>query len=100
VSRDAFGSAAENRFAATSDVNLLLVLRAFTPERIARLRDALLAAEAVIKLRVMFLLESEVASAAEFFAHKFHDILRRHRTIFGEDVLATLKVPRRAEISG
>ena len=98
VSAVLFGSAAEGRLAATSDVNLLLVLRDFAPDRIGRMRDALLTAEAAIKLRVMFLLESEVTSATEFFAQKFADILRRHRTIFGADVLAALKVPRRAEI--
>jgi len=98
VSAVLFGSAAEGRLALTSDVNLLLVLRDFAPDRIGRMRDALLNAEAAIKLRVMFLLESEVASAAELFGQKFADILRRHRTIFGKDVLATLKVPRNSEI--
>ena len=98
VSAVLFGSAAEGRLGPSSDVNLLLVLRTFAPDRIGRMRDALLTAEAAIKLRVMFLLESEVAHAAEFFAQKFADILRRHRTICGEDVLANLKVPRRAEI--
>jgi predicted nucleotidyltransferase len=98
VSAVLFGSAAEGRLGPASDVNLLLVLRSFAPDRIGRMRDALLTAEAAVKLRVMFLLESEVTSAAEFFAQKFADILRRHRTIFGEDVLAALKVPRHAEI--
>ncbi len=98
VSAVLFGSAAEGRLGPTSDVNLLLVLRSFAPDRVARIRDALLNAEAAIKLRVMFLLESEVASAAELFGQKFADILRRHRTVFGKDVLATLRVPRNAEI--
>jgi predicted nucleotidyltransferase len=98
VSAVLFGSAADGRLGPTSDVNLLLVLRGFAPDRIGRMRDALLTAEAAIKLRVMFLLESEVTSAAEFFAQKFADILRRHRTIYGQDVLTALKVPRHAEI--
>jgi predicted nucleotidyltransferase len=98
VSAVLFGSAADGRLAPTSDVNLLLVLRAFSPEKMARLRDALLAAEAAIKLRVMFLLEDELSSAAEFFAQKFADILRRHRTVLGKDVLASLAIPRHAEI--
>jgi hypothetical protein len=62
------------------------------------LRDALLTAEAAIKLRVMFLLEDELSSAAEFFAQKFADILRRHRVLFGEDLVAALTIPRGAEI--
>jgi predicted nucleotidyltransferase len=98
VSAVLFGSAAEGRLAPASDVNLMLVLRSFTPDRIGAMRDALLNAEAAIKLRVMFVLESEVTSAAELFGQKFADILRRHRTIFGTNVLATLKVPRSAEI--
>jgi predicted nucleotidyltransferase len=98
VSAVLFGSAADGRLAQTSDVNLLLVLRAFAPEKMTRLRDALLAAEAAIKLRVMFLLEHELSSAAELFAQKFADILRRHRIVLGKDVLASLAIPRHAEI--
>jgi predicted nucleotidyltransferase len=98
VSAVVFGSAAEGKLGPSSDVNLLLVLRAFAPERIARMRDAFLAAEAAIKLRVMFLLEDEVSLAAEFFAQKFADILRRHRTVLGKDLLGSLRVSRRAEV--
>jgi predicted nucleotidyltransferase len=93
-----YGSAADGKLGPASDVNLILVLRSFDPARVGRMRDAFLSAEAAIKLRVMFLLASEVPAAAEFFAQKFSDILRRHRTIFGADVLASLQVSRRAEI--
>jgi predicted nucleotidyltransferase len=93
-----FGSAAEGRLGPSSDTNLLLVLRTFTPEKIVQLRDAFLAAEAAIKLRAMFVLEDELQSAAELFAQKFADILRRHRLVFGQDVLATLKIAREAEV--
>jgi uncharacterized protein (UPF0276 family) len=44
---------------------LLLVLGAFAPDRVARMRDAFLTAEAAIKLRAMFLLENELPTAAE-----------------------------------
>ena len=98
VSAVLFGSAVDGRLAPTSDVNLLLVLAAFAPETIARLRDALLKAEAAINLRVMFLLERELPSAAEFFAQKFADIRRRHRILLGKDALASLAIPRSAEI--
>jgi predicted nucleotidyltransferase len=93
-----FGSAAEGKLGPTSDVNLLVVLRTFTPDQVARARDGLLAAEAAIKLRAMFVLDSELPSAANMFAQKFADILRRHRVIFGRDVLSSLKVARQAEI--
>jgi predicted nucleotidyltransferase len=98
VSAVLFGSAVDGTLGPTSDVNLLLVLRAFSSDRIERLRDELLTAEAAIKLRVMFLLEDEIPAAVEFFAQKFADILRRHRVVFGKDVFASLTVPRRAEI--
>src|SRR5262245_23422260 len=83
VSAVLFGSAAENRLTATSDVNLILVLRGFDAERLGALGDALLAAEAAIQLKVMFLVESEIPSAVECFAQKFADILRRHRVVYG-----------------
>jgi predicted nucleotidyltransferase len=98
VSAVLFGSAADATLGPTSDINLLLVLRGFAPDRVGRLREALLTAEAAIKLRVMFLREAEIASAVEFFAQKFADILRRHRVVFGKDVFATLTVPRNAEV--
>lgn len=93
-----FGSAAEGRLKATSDVNLILVLRAFEAEKLGQLGDPLLAAEAAIQLRVMFLLESEIPAAVECFAQKFADILRRHRVIFGRQVFAATQVPRAPEI--
>jgi predicted nucleotidyltransferase len=98
VSAVLFGSAADGRMKATSDVNLILVLGRFDPEKLARLSDALLTAEAAIQLHVMFLLESEIQAAVECFAQKFADILRRHRVIFGKDVFADTVVPRGAEI--
>jgi predicted nucleotidyltransferase len=98
VSAVVFGSAAEGQLGPSSDVNLLLVLRVFAPDKVVQMRDALLTAEAAIKLRVMFVLEDEVSTAAEFFAQKFADILRRHRTVLGKDVLASLVLKRPAEI--
>ena len=93
-----FGSAADNKLTAQSDVNVLVVLRAFDPAAMAQLRDQYLGAEAAITLRAMFLLESELSSAAELFGQKFADIARRHRIIFGQDVISKLDVPRAARI--
>ena len=98
VSAVLFGGAAEGRLGPTSDVNLLLVLRRFAPEKVVQLRDAFLAAEAAIKLRAMFVLEDELRSAAELFAQKFANILRRHRVVFGQDLLQPLRIPREAEV--
>src|SRR5947208_706963 len=72
-----FGSAAEGRMRASSDVNLLLVLARFEPERIDRIREPLRLAHATIRLEAMVILESELNEAAEAFAVKFADIRAR-----------------------
>ena len=93
-----FGSAAESRLRATSDVNVIFVLSAFERARIDPLRQALRSAEAAIKLAAMFIVESELPAAAEAFAGKFSDILRRRRVLFGEDPFTGIVVPRAAAI--
>ena len=55
-----FGSAAEGALRATSDVNLVLVLRAFVPAEAERLRGAFRVAHAALELRAMFLLGDEL----------------------------------------
>jgi predicted nucleotidyltransferase len=92
----AFLTAARNDLAA--DLISAVLFGSAAEGKIRRLRDAFLTAEAAIKLRVMFVLEDELASAAELFAQKFADMLRRHRTIFGKDVLGSLKVARQSEV--
>lgn len=87
-----FGSAAEDALRATSDVNVIVVLHRFESERIDALREALIKARVAIRLEVMFLLESELATASEAFAVKFADIQHRRRVLLGDDVFATLTV--------
>lgn len=93
-----FGSAAEGRLRASSDVNLILVLKQFVPSRIDALRESLRLAHAGAQLEVMFLLESEIPMAAEAFAVKFADILDRHRVVYGPDPFAHLEVSRPATL--
>lgn len=85
-----FGSAAEGRLRATSDVNVILVLTAFEAARADRLREAYRVAEAAIRLQAMFLLSSEVEGAASAYAAKFDDVLRRRRVLHGDDPFAAL----------
>src|SRR5438067_66390 len=85
-----FGSAAEGRMRATSDVNLILVLARFDRRSIDALREALRTAHALIRLEVMLILEAEVPAAAEAFAVKFADIRERHRLLHGKDLFAGL----------
>jgi predicted nucleotidyltransferase len=94
-----FGSAAENRMRATSDVNVVVVLSAFDHARVTALRPALERAHAAIRLEILWLLATEVTAAAEAFAVKFTDIARRHRTLHGPDPFAGLTVSRQATIA-
>jgi predicted nucleotidyltransferase len=96
VSLVLFGSAAEGRMRATSDVNVIVVLRRFAPERIDAVREPVRLAHAAIKLEAMFILESEIGEAAESFAVKFGDMVARHRVLCGRDVLAGLAPSRDA----
>ena len=93
-----YGSAAEGKMGPASDVNVMLVLKTFTREAAGRIRDPFLAGEAAIKLRVMFIREDELGQAAELFGQKFADIRRRHRILFGKDVVSGISIPRPAEI--
>jgi predicted nucleotidyltransferase len=98
VSVTLFGSAAEGRLRATSDVNVAVVARSFTRDDAVRLREPLTVAHAAIELRAMLLREDEVAAAAEAFAAKFADIRRRRFVLAGADAFAGVVVPRGAEI--
>lgn len=94
-----FGSAAEGRLRATSDVNLILVLRAFEGAAADKLREPLRVARAAVRVIPMFLLEEEIPAAAEAFAAKFTDIRHRRRVLFGDDPFASLSIPRPAVIA-
>ena len=87
-----FGSAAEGRLRANSDVNVLMLLRAFDPAQIDFLREPLRLAHSAARVEVMFLLENELSVASELFAVKFNDICNRHRVLFGNDPLIGLKI--------
>jgi predicted nucleotidyltransferase len=93
-----FGSAAEDKLRATSDVNVIVVLRSFDPAKSRALTEPLSLARAAIRLRAMFLLESEVRDAARLFAVKFADIRRRHRVMWGSDPFSSIEVDRRAAV--
>jgi predicted nucleotidyltransferase len=93
-----YGSAAEGQMRTTSDVNLLLVLDRFDFTAAERLSDSLRLAEAAVGLKVMFLLETEVADAATAFALKFSDIHERHIVLFGRDPFGVVAIPREAKI--
>jgi predicted nucleotidyltransferase len=94
-----FGSAAEGRLRATSDVNVLVVLKAWTPASLDALADPLRNAHAAIALSASFVLQDELPAAMEAFAMKYADVLRRHRMLSGPDPFAGLTIARPAEIN-
>jgi predicted nucleotidyltransferase len=93
-----YGSAAEGKLRATSDVNLVLVLSAFEQSKADPLRAPLRLAHAAIQLRAMFLLKEEIPAAARSFASKFADIIRRRVILYGDDPFSSLAIPRDIQI--
>ena len=93
-----YGSAAEGKLRATSDVNLVLVLSSFELAKADPLRAPLRLAQAAIQLRPMFLLKEEIPAAARSFASKFADIFRRRVILHGDDPFAAISIPREIEL--
>ncbi|HYH07245.1 MAG TPA: nucleotidyltransferase domain-containing protein [Thermoanaerobaculia bacterium] len=92
-----YGSAAEGRMRATSDVNLLFVLTRF--EHVDAFREPYRFAQAAANVTAMFILESELDAAAQAFAQKFADIGRRHTVLYGDDVVANITISRGALVT-
>jgi len=86
-----FGSAATGDMRATSDVNLMLVLKRFDISAADRLREPMRLTHAAVELNAMFVLEDELPSAIDAFAVKFYDIIARHRLLYGNDPFINLK---------
>lgn len=93
-----YGSGAEGRLRATSDVNLILVLTEFTPGTADALREPLRVGQAAARLAVMFLLESEVSAAVEAYPVKYADIVHRHRILYGGNPFEGLSISRSASV--
>jgi hypothetical protein len=90
-----YGSAAEGRLRATSDVNVLFVLTRFDAA-VDAFREPFRTAQAAANVTAMFLLEEELPAASQAFAQKFADIERRHTVLYGDDVMARMDIPRDA----
>jgi predicted nucleotidyltransferase len=91
-----YGSAAEGRLRATSDVNLLFVLRKFASTNVDTFREPFRFSRAAANITAMFLLENEIEAAAGEFAQKFADIQRRHVVLVGRDPFEGLNISRDA----
>jgi predicted nucleotidyltransferase len=89
-----FGSAAEGRMRASSDVNLLVVLHRWDANRLNDIVEVIQTAAAAIELHPLFVLHAELPLAAESFAVKFEDIAHRRVVLHGEDPFRDLVIPR------
>lgn len=89
-----YGSAAEGRLRPASDVNVIFVLNRFDASRVEALGDPVRVAQAAIRLAPMVMLREEIPHAADAFAVKFADIVRRHRVLHGSDPFADLVIAR------
>jgi len=87
-----FGSAAEGRLRATSDVNVLMMFTRIDLENVEKWRAAVESLAAAIDLKPLIILEDEIAAAAEAFAVKYFDIMHRRRVLHGSDPFDSLKI--------
>lgn len=87
-----FGSGAEGRLRATSDLNLLMVLEELPPQILEAMREPMRLMETLHRARFMLLLREELPTVLEAFPDKFMDILRRHQVLSGPDPFEGLKI--------
>jgi predicted nucleotidyltransferase len=88
-----FGSAAENRLRARSDVNLVVVLERVEQAALDAFREPLRAAHAAIRAEVMILTRAELQAAAQLYPVKYSDMRARHRVLTGSDPFERLEIP-------
>jgi hypothetical protein len=91
-----YGSAAEGRMRASSDVNLLFILSKFDAQQANPFREQFRFAQSAIQLTAMFLLQDEIPAAEDAFAQKFADIRRRHVILYGENPFPQQAIARDA----
>src|SRR5262245_3024386 len=87
-----FGSAAEGRMRAHSDVNLMAVLERANATALEKLSLDYRAAHAAARVNCMFIRRDEVPAALKSFAVKFEDIAHRRQILLGSDPFAGLSM--------
>ena len=97
-----YGSAASgDHHSGFSDVNVLCVLKDITPRELADTAPVIRWWREQGNPTPLLLARHEVETSTDCFAIEFHDIRAQHRILYGEDVVATLKVDNsfyRAEV--
>ena len=94
-----YGSAAEGRLRASSDVNTITVVKSFSSDAARAISPALTLLATAIRLEAMFVLDSEIEHAVNAFPVKFADMRHRRRVLTGSDPFSHLEIPRGALIS-
>ena len=89
-----YGSAAEGRLRASSDVNTITVVKSFSSDMAHAISPAIALLAAAIRLETMFVLESEIEQTVNAFPVKFADIRHRMRLKTGNDPSAHIETPR------
>jgi hypothetical protein len=88
-----YGGIAKGEFSpATSDVNLMLVVRDATTATLDRLVGPIQQALRDCRLAPMVLTEDDLRRSTDVFPTKFLDMQRHHRLLAGRDVLADLPI--------
>jgi predicted nucleotidyltransferase len=96
VSLVVHGSAVRGGFdAATSDVDLVVVLKDGSRETLAKLSEPLQLARAAARIEAMILTERELSGAADVFPLLYRGIKRRNVVLFGADVFGALTIEPR-----
>lgn len=89
-----YGSAAANEFDPQfSDVNLMCVLRETSFSALETLAPAVEWWNKKKRPSPLLMSRQELELSADVFSIELIDMQRRHRVLFGEDVLASLKIP-------
>ena len=89
-----YGSAAEGRLRASSDVNTITVVKSFSIDAARAISPTLFLLASAIRLETMFLLESEIGKAVNAFPVKFADIRHRRRVLTGGDPFENIAISR------
>ena len=88
-----YGGAAKGKVhTASSDLNILIVLADGSPASLERLAPALAEARRRAGAAPLIVTAAELPAAAEAFPVKFHDILKAHKLLAGQDPLVGLSV--------
>lgn len=87
-----FGSAAENRIRAHSDINLLIVLKSCQLSVLDKIKSEYRDQHNLIHVSCMFLEHGEIINACQSFPLKFLDISKRHQVLAGENIVKEFRI--------